>query len=63
MPSKRPTSNADEPVVRWGVYKMRRKGERLGSVEAATQSEAMQAAFERFDIAEAERWRISVQRE
>jgi hypothetical protein len=58
---KRPTKEAD--VVRWGVFKLRSKAARLGTVEATDQPEALKRAYEKFTIAEGERWRISVQRE
>lgn len=45
------------------VYRMRAKAERLGVVEAEDQAEALARAFDVFDIAEGERWRISVQPE
>lgn len=52
-----------EPATKWGVYRLRKKAERLGSVEAKDQAEALAKAYELFKIPEAERFRISVQRE
>jgi hypothetical protein len=40
-----------------------KKAERLGSVTAKDEIEAVRRAFKDYDIAEKERWRISVQRE
>jgi hypothetical protein len=48
---------------RWGVYALRKKAEKLGSVTAKDEIEAVQRAFKEFDVAERERWRVSVQRE
>jgi hypothetical protein len=48
---------------RWGVYALRKKAERLGSVDAKDEKEAMQRAFEECAAEERERWRISVRRE
>ena len=48
---------------RWGVYALRKKAEKLGSVIAKDESEAVERAFKEYEIAEKERWRVSVQRE
>jgi hypothetical protein len=47
----------------WGVYALRKKAERLGSVDARDEKDAIERAFKECEIAERERWRISVQRE
>ena len=57
---KRPR-NVIQP--QWGVYALRKKAERLGSVLARDEKEAVRRAFERCAVEEQERWRISVQRE
>jgi hypothetical protein len=48
---------------RWGVYALRKKAERYGSVEAKSEKEAIEAVVKQYEIAERERWRISVRRE
>jgi len=48
---------------RWGVYALRKKAERYGSVEARSEKEAIEAALKQYEIAERDRWRISVRRE
>ena len=42
---------------------MRTKAQRLGTVETTGREEALKKAIEHFDIREADRWRLSVQRE
>lgn len=49
-------------TVRWTVYRIRKKGERLGTVEARDQAEALQRAYELFAVAEKDRPRIAVMR-
>jgi hypothetical protein len=49
--------------ARWGVYALRKKAERIGSVLARAEKEARERAFEECHIPERDRWRISVQRE
>jgi hypothetical protein len=48
---------------RWGVYALRKKAERIGSVDARDEEEAVKRAFKEYNVAERERWRVSVQRE
>ena len=48
---------------RWGVYALRRKAERIGSVLAKDAEEARQRGIAAFRVAERDRFRISVQRE
>ena len=48
---------------RWGVYALRKKAERISSVNAKDEKEALQRALKECEIPERERWRISVQRE
>jgi hypothetical protein len=48
---------------RWGVFALRKKAEKLGSVTAKDEIEAVRRALKEYDIAEKERWRVSVQRE
>jgi hypothetical protein len=52
-----------EPAARWAVYLFRKKRERLGSVEAKDIDEAVRKPIEEFQIREAGRRRLSVQRE
>jgi hypothetical protein len=48
---------------RWGVYALKKKAERLGSIEARDPAHANEAAVKQYEVAERERFRISVQRE
>ena len=48
---------------RWGVYALRKKAERITSVNARNEKEALQRALRECEIPEREHWRISVQRE
>jgi hypothetical protein len=48
---------------RWGVYVLRQKAERIGSVEARDEKEALERAFKEYAIEMRQRWLISVQRE
>ena len=59
---KKPRKESGEPR-RWGVYMLRKRGMRLGTVEAKDIEEALKKAYDEYEIAEADRWRISVQRE
>ena len=59
---RKPRKEAGEPI-RWGVYVPRKRGVRLGTVEAKNIEQALKKAYEEFEISEADRWRISVQRE
>ena len=59
---KKPRKQSDEPR-RWGVHMLRKRGVRLGTVEAKDIEEALQEAYEEFEIDEEDHWRISVQRE
>jgi hypothetical protein len=54
---KKPRKQSDEPH-RWGVHMLRKRGVRLGTVEAKDIEEALEKAYEQFD-----RWRVTVQRE
>jgi hypothetical protein len=49
-------------TVTWNVYVVRAKLTWLGTVEAATQADAIAKAVERFQIRRSEAWRISVRR-
>ena len=53
--------DAIEP--RWGVYALRKKAERLGSLRAKDDKQALQRAATEFQVPERDRWRLSVQRE
>jgi hypothetical protein len=46
-----------------GVYLLRKKAERIESAEAEDQQEALAKAFALYEICEAERFKISVQRD
>ena len=49
---------------RWGVFILKRKGERLPfTVAGQTPEEAIERAIMELDIAEREHWKISVRRE
>ena len=54
---------APRELPRWGVYLFRKKAERLGSVKADSQEEALTRAVEEYGAHVKERWRISVKRE
>ena len=49
-----------EQQTTWAVYIFRRKGERLGTVEARDAAEALKKAIDEFEIREPDRWRLSV---
>jgi hypothetical protein len=49
-------------MPRWRVDIIRKRAEHLGSVEAATEKEAIEKAAERFDIPPERRNRITVQK-
>jgi hypothetical protein len=49
-------------AVRWGMYRLRRKAERIGYVQAADPQAALERPCETLAIPENERWRINVQR-
>jgi hypothetical protein len=59
---KRPRKELPEPA-QWTVYMMRSKLTYLGSVDARDEAEAMDKAIKQLEIRQADRWRISVQRE
>jgi hypothetical protein len=42
----------------WAVYRLEKTGKRLGSVQAATEKEALQEAYKQFAKTEAEKRRI-----
>jgi hypothetical protein len=50
-----------EQQTTWAVYIFRKKGERLGTVEATGSAEALKEAIDEFEIREADRWHLSVQ--
>ena len=45
--------------VRWSIFRFGKKMAWLGHVEAASESEAREKAYKLFDIAEADRFRIT----
>ena len=47
-----------QPLKLWAVYRIGKSGKRLGSVQAATEREALQEAYKEFAKTEAERKRI-----
>jgi hypothetical protein len=49
-------------MPRWRVDVIRKRAEHLGTVEAATEREAIEKAAERFDIPPERRNRIAVQK-
>lgn len=54
---------ASNEAVRWGVYRLRKKAERIGYVQASDPASAIKRSIGTFSIVEGERCRISVQRE
>jgi hypothetical protein len=56
--TKKPTD-----TIRWGVYLLRNKAERIGSVDARDQEAAKARALKTMPIEPRERFRVSVQRE
>jgi hypothetical protein len=48
---------------RWGVFALRKKAERLGSVLARDERKAIERALQECAAGERDRWRISVRRE
>ena len=58
-PSPRDTIN-----VRWGVYRLRSKAERIGTITAPDDSaRALKVAIEEHEVRDADRFRVSVRRE
>ena len=53
----------EEKGSQGGVYLLRKKAERIESVEAEDQQEALAKAFALYEIPEAERFKISVKRD
>ena len=51
-----------EQVQTWTVHRMKKKAERIGTVEAATEEEAIDRAMADFQIRDVDRFRISVRR-
>jgi hypothetical protein len=47
-----------QPLKLWAVYKIGKSGKRLGSVQAATEQEALEEAYKEFAKTESERKRI-----
>jgi hypothetical protein len=47
-----------QPLKLWAVYRIGKSGKRLGSVQAATEREALQEAYKEFAKTEAEKKRI-----
>jgi hypothetical protein len=62
-PSRNATARAPRAEADWGVYLLRKKAQRIGTVTAASRQEALARAVEQYQIAEAERFRVSVQRD
>jgi hypothetical protein len=58
---KKPRKLSGEPVS-WNVYIFRKKLTGLGTVEAKNRDEALKKIIEQHKIREADRWRVSVQR-
>ena len=70
MPPKKDqrSSRSTSPVAarsksRWAVYRLRKKAERVGTVEARDQEEAIEKSYTELSIPERDRFRVSVQRE
>jgi hypothetical protein len=49
-----------EDAVRWSVYRLRKKAEGIGFVQAKGPATAIERSFEVLAIPENERWRIRV---
>jgi hypothetical protein len=49
-------------MSRWEVTMIRKRGERLGTVEAATEKEAIKVAIKEFEIEPARQNRIAVRK-
>jgi len=49
--------------VTWSVYVVRGKLTWLGSVQAASEADALRKAADKFSIRKSEAWRLTVQRE
>jgi hypothetical protein len=48
---------------RWGVYALRKRAEKLGSVEARNEKDALERALKEIELPERSRFRLSVRRE
>ena len=48
---------------RWGVYTLRKRAEKLGTVEARDEKAAIERALKEIDLPKRSRFRISVRRE
>ena len=57
--AKKPPERA---IHTWTVHRMKKKAERIGTVEAATEEEAIDRAVADFQIRDVDRFRISVRR-
>ena len=57
--AKKPPERA---IHTWTVTRMKKKAERIGTVEAATEEEAIDRAMAEFQIRDVDRFRISVRR-
>jgi hypothetical protein len=48
---------------RWGVYALRKKAERIGTVQARDEKDAIERALKEIELPKGSQFRISVQRE
>jgi len=55
-------TKASAAVTSWSVHLVKKKPVRLGTVEAASEEEAIDRAMKEFQIRDVDRFRISVQR-
>jgi hypothetical protein len=60
MAKKKAEAATREPE--WGVFILKKKAQRVGSVQARTKEEAPERAYEELAVAPGDRFRISVQR-
>jgi hypothetical protein len=54
---KPPTAKRKKPGPTWRITELRKKGESLGTVEAADADQAIEMAIKLFGITDPERWR------
>jgi hypothetical protein len=62
-PSRARSAAVASRKSRWAVYPSRKRAERIGSVEARDQEEALEKTYSELNIPERDRFRVSVQRE
>jgi hypothetical protein len=63
MPKRSVKKPREAIEARWGVYALRSKARRVGSVKAKNKDEALKRAFQECHVAESDRHRITVWQE